>query len=166
MKIKISNLYNGTYDYLFEGKIDEIKITEPYFGRYKTEAILTKFDKQMILDTKTVINTKLICDRCTAEFENEISSGYCMVYLFGEEIPDHDKKKVEINYIHPETEKIDISNDVRDYAMLAVPMKKLCNEECRGLCYHCGKNLNEGECNCLIEKIDPRWEPLLKLKNK
>jgi uncharacterized protein len=166
MKIKISNLANGTYDYLFEDKIDEIKITEPYFGNYKTKAVLTKFENQMILDTKTNISAKLICDRCAIEFKTEIQSIYRMVYLFESEIPESEKEKVEINYIHSETEMIDISEDVRDYAMLAVPMKKLCNDECRGLCYHCGKNLNEGDCNCIIEKIDPRWEPLLKLKNK
>lgn len=166
MKIKISNLANGTYDYLFEGKIDEIKITEPYFGNYKTEAVLTKFDNQMLLDAETSINANLVCDRCAIDFEREIQSSYRMVYLFESEIPDSEKEKVEINYIHPETEKIDISEDVKDYAILAVPMKKLCSEDCKGLCYHCGKNLNEGECNCVIEKTDPRWGPLLKLKNK
>jgi uncharacterized protein len=166
MKIKISNLANGTYDYLFEGKVEDIKITEPYFGNYRTEAVLTKFDKQMILDAETSIKANLVCDRCAIDFETTISSSYRMVYLLENEIPDSEKEKVEINYIHPDTEKIDISEDVKDYALLAVPMKKLCGEDCKGLCYKCGKNLNEGECNCIREEIDPRWEPLLKLKNK
>jgi len=166
MKIKISNLANGTYDYLFEGKVEDIKITEPYFGNYRTEAVLTKFDKQMILDAETSIKANLVCDRCAIDFETAISSSYRMVYLLENEIPDLEKEKVEINYIHPDTEKIDISEDVKDYALLAVPMKKLCSEDCIGLCYKCGKNLNEGECNCIKEEIDPRWEPLLKLKNK
>ncbi len=166
MKIKISNLANGTYDYIFEGKITDIKVTEPYFGNYKSEAVLTKFDNQMILDAETSIKANLVCDRCAIDFETEISSSYRMVYLFENEIPASDKEKVEINYVHPDTEKIDISEDVKDYAMLAVPMKKLCREDCKGLCYKCGKNLNEGKCNCVKEEIDPRWEPLLKLKNK
>ncbi|MBT8378265.1 MAG: DUF177 domain-containing protein [Ignavibacteria bacterium] len=166
MKIKISNLANGTYDYLFEGNIDEIKITEPYCGKYKTEVVLTKFDNQMILDAETSIEANLVCDRCAIAFKKEISSRYRMVYLFESEIPDSEKDKTEVNYLHPDSEKIDISEDVKDYALLAVPMKKLCREDCKGLCYHCGKNLNEGECNYVVEKIDPRWEPLLKLKNK
>ena len=144
MKIKISNLANGTYDYVFEGGIEEINVVEPYFGRFKTEAVLTKFDNQMILDTKTSINTNLICDRCAAEFEREIISSYRMVYLFKQEFPPPEKEKVEVYYLHPETEKIDISGDVKDYAMLSLPMKKLCKEDCKGLCYRCGKNLNEG----------------------
>lgn len=166
MKIKISNLPNGSYDYHFEGEIEEISVVEPYFGRFRTEAVLTKYDKQMILDTKTNINTKLICDRCAAEFEKEIESRYRMVYLFEQEIHNSEKERIEIVYLHPDTEKIDISNDVKDFAMLAIPMKILCREDCRGLCARCGKNLNEGECNCTKEETDPRWEPLLELKNK
>ena len=166
MKIKISNLADGTYDYLFEGKIEEINVTEPYIGKYKTEAVLTKFDNQIIVDANTSINTNLVCDRCAIEFDREIVSSYRMVYLYEKESVDSSKEKVEVSYIHPDTEKIDIGEDVKDYAMLAIPMKKLCKEDCRGLCPNCGKNLNEGECNCSIEKIDPRWEPLLKIKNK
>jgi uncharacterized protein len=45
-------------------------------------------------------------------------------------------------------------------------MKKLCSEDCKGLCPSCGKNLNDGPCNCAEEIIDPRWELLQKLKTK
>ena len=69
-------------------------------------------------------------------------------------------------YLHPETDKIDLAKDIRDYAILAVPMKKLCSEDCKGLCPKCGKNLNDGTCDCHEEKMDPRWEPLQKLKIK
>jgi uncharacterized protein len=164
MKIKISNLADGSYDYSFNGETDEIKIIEPYFGRFKTEVVLAKYSSQIILDAKTSIKSKLICDRCASEFEREIISSYRMVYLFEQEIMSPGKS--EVCFIHPETEKIDISEDVKDYAMLAIPMKSLCNEDCRGLCPRCGKNLNDVDCNCANEETDPRWEPLLELKNK
>jgi uncharacterized protein len=73
---------------------------------------------------------------------------------------------VEVCFIHPNTENIDVSEDVKDFAMLALPMKKLCKDDCLGLCYHCGENLNEVDCGCAKKEIDPRWEPILKLKNK
>jgi uncharacterized protein len=166
MKIKISNLADGSYDYSFSGDINEIKVVEPYFGRFKTEAVLSKYSSQIILDAKTSIKSRLICDRCASEYEKEIISSYRMVYLFEQEIPNSENEKAEISYIHPDTERIDISEDVKDYAMLAVPMKKLCRDDCKGLCQHCGKNLNEGACGCKSEEIDPRWEPLLELKKQ
>ena len=42
---------------------------------------------------------------------------------------------------------------------LEFPRKILCREDCRGLCPHCGHDLNLGPCDCKPE-IDPRWEPL------
>ena len=43
-------------------------------------------------------------------------------------------------------------------------MKRLCKDDCKGLCPHCGKNLNEEECNCKIETTHDVWEPLKQLK--
>ena len=84
--------------------------------------------------------------------------------MFGQEPDDNDS--IDISYLPLEADKIDITKDVRDYALLAIPMKKLCKEDCKGLCVNCGKNLNEGDCNCSKDMIDPRWLPLQELKNK
>lgn len=40
--------------------------------------------------------------------------------------------------------------------LLALPMRLLCKEDCLGLCPHCGRDLNEGSCNCAADNIDPR----------
>ena len=47
--------------------------------------------------------------------------------------------------------------------LLALPMKHLCNEDCKGICSQCGKNLNEGPCGCKTKSVDPRLEALLQL---
>ena len=168
IKIKVSNLANGRYDYDFKGKVSEIDVFEPYAGNFNTKIVLNKFDNQIILDATTDIGANLICDRCNIEFNSIISSNYRMIYLFTQKVEHSANEKMDVVYLHPETDKIDLTEDIRDYALLALPMKKLCSEDCKGLCSKCGKNLNEGTCNCKDEKIDPRWEPLqkLKLKNK
>lgn len=43
---------------------------------------------------------------------------------------------------------LDLTEAVRQYALLAIPMKLLCREDCAGLCPTCGRNLNEGPCCC------------------
>jgi uncharacterized protein len=49
---------------------------------------------------------------------------------------------------------------------MAVPMKPLCSEDCRGLCPQCGSDLNVSECSCVVEEIDPRWQALQLLKKE
>jgi uncharacterized protein len=89
-----------------------------------------------------------------------------MVYLFGQDKELNDNNDANLVYLPIETDKIDISQDVRDFCIIALPMKKLCSEDCKGLCFKCGTNLNEKECSCTKEEIDIRWQPLLDLKNK
>lgn len=47
---------------------------------------------------------------------------------------------------------------------LALPMKPLCNEACKGLCPSCGVNMNTASCSCETETFDPRMAPLRGLK--
>ena len=164
VKIKVSSLSNGIYDFDFEGKASDLEIFEPYEGNYKTKVVLTKYDNQIILDAETGITGNFTCDRCAKEFQAEIKSNYRMVYLFHVNSEDYEDEKEDVVIIHPDTDKIELNGDIRDFAVLAVPMKKLCSEMCKGLCPRCGKNLNEGPCNCTEESVDPRWEPLQKLK--
>jgi len=59
---------------------------------------------------------------------------------------------------------LDLTEAIRQNAIVAIPMKPLCREDCAGICPKCGKDLNQGECGCPTEEVDPRWAKLLKLK--
>ena len=43
---------------------------------------------------------------------------------------------------------LDLTEAIRQYVLLVIPMKTLCHQDCTGLCPVCGHNLNEGPCNC------------------
>ncbi|MBA7702716.1 hypothetical protein ES703_111486 [subsurface metagenome] len=58
---------------------------------------------------------------------------------------------------------IDLTEVIRQYALLAIPMKPLCRGDCAGLCPNCGHNLNQGPCDCSPQDKDPRWSVLRKL---
>jgi len=56
--------------------------------------------------------------------------------------------------------RADLREIVRQTVILALEMKPLCSEDCRGLCPQCGTNLNVKKCKCQTWSIDPRLEPL------
>jgi uncharacterized protein len=62
-------------------------------------------------------------------------------------------------------DQIDLDELLREQFYLALPMKPLCLEECRGLCPQCGTNLNAGACACDTAWRDPRLEALRDIKN-
>jgi len=55
---------------------------------------------------------------------------------------------------------------LREQVLLAVPIKTVCSEGCKGLCPHCGANLNQGTCDCHEERTDPRWDALKQVRDK
>ena len=58
---------------------------------------------------------------------------------------------------------LDLSEAVRQYREVALPMQPLCRPECAGLCPTCGSDLNQGPCQCPREPADSRWSALAEL---
>ena len=61
---------------------------------------------------------------------------------------------------------LDVDELLLEVLELSIPFRFLCREDCLGLCSKCGKNLNEGKCNCETKEFDPRLEPLRRLLEK
>lgn len=51
---------------------------------------------------------------------------------------------------------IDLGQLIEEQFYLALPMKPLCRPDCKGLCSHCGTNLNVASCDCQVRWEDPR----------
>jgi uncharacterized protein len=63
-------------------------------------------------------------------------------------------------------EEVDLTPLIREQMLLALTERPLCREDCRGLCPHCGANLNESDCDCRTESFDPRLAVLRSLKGR
>ncbi len=55
---------------------------------------------------------------------------------------------------------------LREQVLLALPLKVTCRDDCKGLCPHCGTNLNEAQCSCAVVVEDPRWTALREIRSK
>jgi len=60
---------------------------------------------------------------------------------------------------------LDLRDALREYFLIAEPLKPLCRPDCAGLCPACGANLNEGACGC-APGVDERWGALAVFQNK
>ncbi len=165
MYIKITNLSEGVHSYKFDEPISELSLSEPFFGNFNVAFNLSKSHNQIILDAELNLDASFDCDRCTSNFNTKLTSRYRVVYIFGQK-PGLEENSLNVVYLHGEADRIELNEDLRDFSLLAIPMKKLCKEDCKGLCFRCGKDLNKGSCACKKEQIDPRWQPLMELKNK
>ena len=162
--IKYTNYSDGIHNIDFTEDAAKLGLHEPFVGNVLLNCRMDKAIHQIILDCDLEVKAALTCDRCAGEFENLIKTKFELVYLFNE--PEEDNDDSNVKFLSHEDDKLVLDGDVVEYANLSLPMKVLCREDCKGLCYKCGKNLNEGPCNCSHDTPNDVWEPLLKLKNK
>ncbi len=103
------------------------------------------------------------CRRCLEPVERAVNSDITMVFASSELLYDDDD---ETRRIERGEREIDVGSHVRDELILLVPRYVECRTDCMGLCAGCGANLNEAECQCSTEGMDPRWDALRALKNE
>ena len=106
---------------------------------------------------------ELSCSRCLEPFRLPIAAPFDVRYLPASEAPadvdrEVDDEDLETSYYR--NHEIDLNELLREQFYLALPMKPLCGEDCRGLCAQCGTNLNAGSCDCAPVWDDPRLAAL------
>jgi uncharacterized protein len=137
--------------------------------RANGEITLTHIDKGVWASGTIETNAFGTCARCLAISE------YSLRFRLNEEyLPTMDidsgapvsksfiDEAGEGNFALDADHTLDLTEAVRQYAIINLPMKPLCNGNCAGLCSTCGANLNDSPCNCTT-KTDSRWSPLLDL---
>ena len=110
----------------------------------------------IVLEVKVVTEINLPCSRCLVNFNHNVDLQIHEKFSTNPENKDED----EIIFIDGDT--IDVTDVIKNNILLSLPIKKLCKDDCKGLCQHCGTNLNIANCNCINMNIDPR---LTKLKD-
>lgn len=114
---------------------------------------------------------RLSCARCLAAFDFPIAAEIRLAYgrrppavEAPEEPEDFDPEEVDL--LPFSGEEIDLAAGVQEEIVLALPIRALCREDCRGLCPHCGADLNRGPCACPPQEEAGPFAALRSLKRK
>jgi len=109
----------------------------------------------------------LECSRCLVPFQQPVDDAFDVLYLPRTEGAHGGEAEIEdddLSTAYFADEVIDLGQLIVEQFFMAVPMKPLCGDGCRGLCPLCGMNLNTGSCSCTAEWEDPRLAVLRELK--
>ena len=125
-------------------------------------------DRRNVRLTGTVEATlECDCSRCLEPLTIPVSARIDSLFLPAAENVGDEEQEVredDIGVSYYRDEVIDLGGVMREQFILAVPMKPLCQESCRGLCPVCGVNLNREDCGGHEGWVDPRLDALRKLK--
>jgi uncharacterized protein len=114
---------------------------------------------------KTTI--ELACSRCLEDYAVPVDEAFDVLYLPHTPAGEGEERAVEdddLSTAFYEDNVIDLGQLMQEQCYLAVPMKPLCKEDCRGLCPQCGTNFNTASCECRTSWVDPRLAVLEQLR--
>lgn len=116
--------------------------------------IQNKGKKVLQINGEGSVTLLIPCGRCLSDVPEEI------VFAFEREVDmkqseeERIKDLDESNYITGGN--LDVEQLVYNEILINWPLRVLCKDDCKGICSHCGKNLNQGPCDCKVENLDPR----------
>jgi uncharacterized protein len=105
------------------------------------------------------------CARCIEEYEFVLEKDFALVLVPQPDVPaaaELSQDDLDLSFYRGA--EVDLSPLVREQIILALPTRPLCQEGCKGLCVHCGANLNTRTCQCSGSTGDPRLAVLRTLK--
>lgn len=136
-------------------------------GPIRAEFDVQRFGSELRVAGTVGAAVRLECSRCLAPFVLPVESAVSVTFAPPAEAAG-DEHQRELAEDELEIESLvqgaaDLRGVIAEQIHLAVPLKPLCSEDCRGICPHCGKDLAGGPCGCRPAGVDPRWEALKKL---
>jgi len=148
------------------------------------EGVVTAVDGEAHLEARLSYSGELECSRCLARFPFSEAPEIALSLLprpvpapasgpgaggrradrTGSAEEDVEIAPEDLDVVYYDEPVLPFEDIVREQVVMAIPMKPLCREECRGLCPECGKDLNAGDCACEPAAGDPRFAVLKNLK--
>lgn len=115
---------------------------------------VTSVENTLVLEGLFDTKIELSCSRCLENIKKDVEVKVRETFTANEADKDGFDIFIEDNII-------DIMEIIENNIITILPVKKLCKEDCKGLCPKCGTNLNYNKCNCdKDDNIDPRMAKL------
>ncbi len=127
---------------------------------------LYRTGEQVVIRGRATTQVELSCSRCLTEFSHDLSAE--LLFIIQPTPPEFKHSREESvqdqdpGLIICPGDQLDLIPEIRSALLLALPMRPLCTEACKGLCSHCGAELNRGSCRC---SPSVRATPFSALKN-
>jgi len=153
---------------------DEVRQRSPLRAAGRADLVEEHHGKHKIVQDiriKGTLETSLEvpCARCLEPVVHPVERSFDLLYRplgidSGHAELSVTDAEAEIGYY--EGEGLLLEDALREQVLLALPLKTICRDDCKGLCPHCGQNLNETQCGCVDEVEDPRWSAMKEIRTK
>lgn len=122
--------------------------------------------EEVMVRGRLEVALRMECDRCTEPFTQEVKEEFDLIYVPAPETAPGAEIAIgasDSNVGFYDGPGLELNDILQEQVLLALPLQRLCREECRGICPICGQNRNETDCQCQTRMTDERWSALRNL---
>jgi len=165
MEINVSQLLKASIGSIRNYEVSELIDIAGGNSTVQGEVRLMRTDRGILVEGTLGTEVEVTCGRCLSLFSCPLALSIEEEYfpiadvVSGASLPLPEEPGC---FTIDERHTLNLTEAIRQYVLLAIPMKPICREGCAGLCPSCGHNLNLGVCDCPPQEADPHWS---KLKN-
>lgn len=173
MRIEVENLTSAGKPFAHTYRAEEVELDDEGASLVADAAVegsASRRGEEVRLRGLIKTEVELLCDRCLAParapLEVEFDTSFIPQEAEAAKAENVELLAEDLGLSAYDGEAVDLNELVREQILLAVPSRRLCREDCKGLCPKCGADLNAGHCSCEQGEVDPRWAALAGLKDK
>ncbi len=168
MKLVVEKI-TGEHNHYTIGSEDWVPFPERSvgFSARLTITVYRQTDESVVLEGVLEGDWTVSCDRCGEPVQRGLSGDFSYQGMFpGETVFETGEKEVlaeDVNILYLEEPFIDLFEILQEQVYLALPVRVLCSEDCKGICPQCGVTLNDADCRCLSDRMDSPFAVLKKI---
>ncbi len=164
MALDLREFASFPVDIILEMELDDLEdsISGATFPELATVKLnIQKMKEEFYCRGEVIAPVEIECSRCLEPYADKLHGelNFIVRKADARAVMSADDGE-DVILLHPNDNVVDMTDQIRQVLTLALPMKPICSEGCRGLCPDCGANLNEETCDCRSDEIDERWEGL------
>jgi len=112
---------------------------------------LFRQDDKVFVKAELSVVMELECARCLSPVHRQLTGTFENQYQYQPLLNTPQRLMDDIGIRYYSEDYIDLSDDIKEGLILEIPARIICSDNCKGLCPHCGQNLNQRECDCRLE---------------
>ena len=142
LRLNVGYFYSKPIGYSREIQEDDdhLELDDLVVNNLKSTIIASRTSEGLLLQVNGSADVATNCVRCLTDFFLPLEFGFEELYQF----PSRTREETDL--VLPQDGNIDLRLLFREYLILALPIKRLCKPDCKGLCVVCGANLNDAIC--------------------
>ena len=155
---EIAQVPGGQIPFRYEKDLSDLPFDSvaAFHGPLAGKGVVRNTAGVLVLTADVSVEAVCVCARCLAEFERQMPLH--VEAVLADELQDEENPDIYLL----DGDDIDVDEVILTAFVLNMEQRFLCREDCQGLCEKCGKNLNDGPCQCRAE-TDPRLAALQQL---